>query len=65
MEGDLEAESDYEHAPSQSFLGCTACSVSQLLSPLAHDMSAYSLLTNMFTVGYLPKSYTHCLSNIL
>ena len=36
MEGDLEAESDSECPLSRSFLGCTACSVSGVLSLLAH-----------------------------
>ena len=52
MGGDSEAESDSERLPTLLILGCIARSVSQLLSPLAHDMSAGSLLTNRVTTAY-------------
>ena len=54
-EGDTEVMSDSERPPTLPFLGCTACSMSQLLSPLAHNMSADSLLTNRFTTAYVTQ----------
>ena len=53
MGGGSEAKSDSGHPSALLFLACTAHSLGQLLSPLAHDMSADFHHVNRFTIAYL------------